>query len=68
MTGLRYIGEGAWIPGVPARDLTEEEAALYADLIAATAAAGHVLYIAESVEPVIDAPADDVPVERKRGK
>ncbi len=21
----KYIGEGAWVPGVPARDLTDEE-------------------------------------------
>lgn len=24
---LRYIGNGAWLPGVPRRDLTEAEAA-----------------------------------------
>jgi hypothetical protein len=23
---FEYIGEGSWIPGIPARDLTEEEA------------------------------------------
>ncbi len=27
---LRYIGKGAWIPGIPARDLTAEEAENYA--------------------------------------
>lgn len=30
---LTYTGSGAWIPGVPARDLTAKEAAKYADLI-----------------------------------
>lgn len=24
---LRYVGNGNWLPGVPARDLTDEEAA-----------------------------------------
>lgn len=32
---LTYIGDGAWIPGVPARDLTTVEAQQYADQIAA---------------------------------
>ncbi len=27
---LRYIGNGAWIPGIPARDLKAEEAEIYA--------------------------------------
>lgn len=26
---LRYIGNGNWLPGVPARDLTDAEVALY---------------------------------------
>jgi len=26
MTGLRYLGQGEFIPGVPARDLSEDEA------------------------------------------
>lgn len=31
---LKYIGDGKHIPGVPARDLTDEEQALYGDRIA----------------------------------
>ncbi len=27
---LKYVGNGAFIPGIPARDLTEEEAAHFA--------------------------------------
>jgi len=34
MTNLKYVGNGAWIPGVPARDLTAKEAARFADTIA----------------------------------
>lgn len=49
MSGMKYIGGGAWIPGVPARDLTAEEASTHADAIAATEAAGHKLY--EPVTP-----------------
>lgn len=26
---LRYVGDGAFLPGVPARDLTDDEAARY---------------------------------------
>jgi hypothetical protein len=29
MSGLKYVGQGEWLPGVPARDLTDEEAAQY---------------------------------------
>lgn len=45
MTGLRYIGGGSWIPGVPARDLSADEAEQYSVLIEATEAAGHMLYV-----------------------
>jgi len=33
MTTMKYVGNGAWIPGVPARDLTAKEAAKYAEAI-----------------------------------
>jgi hypothetical protein len=26
---LTYVGTGAWLPGVPARDLTDEEVQMY---------------------------------------
>lgn len=43
--GLRYIGDGWYIPGVPARDLTPDEAAIHAEAIAkSVAATGRVLY------------------------
>jgi hypothetical protein len=35
VNGLRYIGSGAYIPGVPARDLTPAEALEFTDLIMA---------------------------------
>lgn len=44
-TPLRYVGDGEYIVGVPARALTSAEAATYAAQIAATAmATGRVLY------------------------
>lgn len=42
---LRYVGDGEYIMGVPARDLSATEAAMYGATIMATAAAtGRVLY------------------------
>ena len=47
---LRYIGGGGYIPNVPARDLTAEDAARYGDIIAREeAASGTRLY--EAVAP-----------------
>lgn len=43
--GLRYIGAGAWLHGVPARDLTAAEAARHIETIKAAEAAGSVLYV-----------------------
>ena len=40
----RYVGKGAWLPGVPARDLSEAEFERHREMIEAAAAAGHVLY------------------------
>ncbi len=42
---LRYVGAGAWLMGVPARDLTPDEAARHNDAIKAAEAAGQVLYV-----------------------
>lgn len=52
-TGLHYVGQ-EFIVGVPARDLTAEEAALYAVQINENeAATGRALYVsAEVVAPV----------------
>ena len=49
---MRYVGGGSFLIGVPARDLTADEAELYRDAIA-----GSPLY-----EP-IDAANDDVAAE-----
>lgn len=53
VTGLRYVGQ-EFIVGVPARDLTAEEAALYAAQINENeAATGRALYVgAENTAPV----------------
>lgn len=31
MTGLIYVGEGAWVAPIPARDLTEAEVAAFGE-------------------------------------
>lgn len=42
---LRYVGDGEYVYGVPARNLSADEAATYGATITATAAAtGRVLY------------------------
>lgn len=40
---FKYIGEGAWIPGVPARDLTDEDMAELGEATAAQVAANAAL-------------------------
>lgn len=70
MSKLRYVGGGAWIPGVPARDLSAQEATEYAAIIEAAAAAGHILYATDDVQAAtvtvqIAATADDAPLEKK---
>lgn len=42
---VRYVGNGAWLPGVPARDLSQVEFERHREAIEAAAAAGHVLYM-----------------------
>lgn len=45
---IRYIGEGSWLPGVPARDLTNEEYAQHKEAINANErATGRALYVKE---------------------
>lgn len=54
-----YIGGGDWIPGVPARDLTEDEYKQHRDVIDAnTKAMGRALYVADA--SVIDVEDDDM--------
>lgn len=45
----RYVGAGAWMPGVPARDLTEVEAVVYDAEIAGNMASGRPLWVEEVV-------------------
>lgn len=54
---LRYVGEGAYLPHVPARDLTADEAARHWLVIQAAEANGQRLYV----------PADQ-PDEKRGGK
>ena len=45
----QYIGNGEWIPGVPARDLTQDEYEQHRDAIDAnTQAMGRALYIEDT--------------------
>lgn len=58
MTAI-YLGNGDWIPGVPARNLSEEEYAKHKDTIDANAAAtGRVLYVEAEVEEEGDGDGD----------
>lgn len=51
--GLRYIGNGAFLPQVPARDLTPAEVEKYAGLLAEAEASGTkaLLYVAADETP-----------------
>lgn len=49
-TGWRYVGNGAFIPGVPARDLTPAEMQEHADAIKGQANLGVTLYEAVYTE------------------
>ena len=54
-SGLRYVGDGEWIPGVPARDLDAAEAARYGAVIRANErATGKRLYAPVEPEPGFD--------------
>jgi hypothetical protein len=56
---IKYIGEGAYLPGVPARDLTPDEYAMHAEAINACP---QKLYI-------VPAETDNAPAESSlRGK
>lgn len=45
MDGARYVGDGAWLPGVPARDLSAAELERFEDAIRQAEAAGQRLYV-----------------------
>lgn len=50
----RYVGDGAWIPGVPARDLRESEAALHAEALQNNLAGARPLWVAVEAGPELD--------------
>jgi hypothetical protein len=51
MTALRYVGDGAYIHGVPARDLTDEEAATFGALIREQEQAAHITLYEPVAQP-----------------
>lgn len=53
MTALRYVGDGAYIHGVPARDLTEEEAAQFGALIREQEQAAHMTLYEPVAQPAV---------------
>lgn len=56
--GVRYVGDGEFIPGVPARDLTADEARVWAAVLASPT--GQRLYAAGATEVKVE-------VEKKQG-
>lgn len=64
--GMKYVGAGAYIHGVPARDLTDEEADRHGALIAEQqAVSGMTLYVA--TEKRTSAPKADAKATQKEG-
>jgi len=59
---MRYLGDGSFIVGVPARDLTEAEAAQYGgvDALAATGLYLHDEYPGDPIQPIEHATLDQV--------
>lgn len=51
-SGLRYIGEGAFLPGVPARDLSAAEVVLYAVQLEEAQQAGTLAMLYQPVDGV----------------
>lgn len=48
-SGLRYIGNGAYLPGLPARDLSAADLVEYADVLTAMEQAGTLGLLYEEV-------------------
>lgn len=63
MSAMRYVGGGSFLIGVPARDLTAEEAERYRDVIA-----GSPLYEPASGPPAIEVDADDTVAAEEEGE
>jgi hypothetical protein len=52
--GLRYVGNGVYIPGVPARNLSPDEVLEYSDIITAQQeASGVVMYEVMNESPIV---------------
>jgi len=49
-----YIGGGAWIPGLPARDLSEQDTLVYYSLLAGNLASNNPIYELVQPAPVIE--------------
>ena len=67
MIVLRFVGDGqAWVPGVPARDLNEEDLILLEATHTATELAGYRPAVYELVEEGVqpNAPTEITPIER----
>lgn len=65
----RYIGGGAWIPGLPARDLLEFEAAAYAETLEANLQSARPIYEKSTeiaVEVVEPAPVQEAEQPQRR--
>lgn len=60
MSAMRYVGGGSFLIGVPARDLTAEEAERYRDAIA-----GSPLYEPAGGEPATEMTADTAKAEEE---
>ena len=60
LPAARYIGNGAWVPGLPAKDLDERDTLIYYDLLVANLASPNPLYVLVQPEPVSE-PASTEP-------
>lgn len=68
MTKLTYVGKGTWLPGVPARDLTNDEVKEHGGEAALIATGLYALPIAEAEAIAEEAPAVAVAVEPTKWK
>lgn len=68
MIALKYVGNGTYIHGVPARDLTDDEAALYGPVIREQEKAAHVTMYEAVVLMQVSAEADAGQHDKRTGK
>jgi hypothetical protein len=60
---LTYIGGGAWIPSVPARNLTATEASRHHDLLVANLQGPRPLYVRQDDQPQQQSEPEDLPAK-----